>query len=127
MNPWLGYSPDGIIFENNLPSKLIGIKCPYLSKTRNINIAIENIDYIVKDRNNNIVLKERHTYYNADNGDEYDNIFSAQKFEKKLLAHFDEDIDIVKMGRKNYIVPKNFIIEENICDILEEKEILHNT
>lgn len=26
-NPWLGYSPDGVIFENNVPVALIEIKC----------------------------------------------------------------------------------------------------
>ncbi|KAJ3661629.1 hypothetical protein Zmor_006017 [Zophobas morio] len=27
--PWLSYSPDGIIFEKNQPTKLLEIKCPY--------------------------------------------------------------------------------------------------
>lgn len=27
--PWFGYSPDGIIFENGKPIKLLEIKCPY--------------------------------------------------------------------------------------------------
>lgn len=28
-NPWLGYSPDGVIFSNGILVKLIEIKCPY--------------------------------------------------------------------------------------------------
>lgn len=28
--PWLGFSPDGVIFEENIPVKLVEIKCPYI-------------------------------------------------------------------------------------------------
>lgn len=28
-NPWLAFSPDGVIFENRYPTKLLEIKCPY--------------------------------------------------------------------------------------------------
>ncbi|KAF2885848.1 hypothetical protein ILUMI_20325, partial [Ignelater luminosus] len=28
-NNWLGYSPDGVIFENNKPTALLEIKCPF--------------------------------------------------------------------------------------------------
>lgn len=28
-NPWLGYSPDGIIFEDNRPVALLEVKCLY--------------------------------------------------------------------------------------------------
>ena len=27
--PWIAFSPDGVIFENNLPTKLLEIKCPF--------------------------------------------------------------------------------------------------
>uniref|UniRef100_A0A2S2P0I0 YqaJ viral recombinase domain-containing protein n=1 Tax=Schizaphis graminum TaxID=13262 RepID=A0A2S2P0I0_SCHGA len=29
-NPWLSYSPDGVIMDNHVPKKLLEIKCPYL-------------------------------------------------------------------------------------------------
>lgn len=32
-NPWLAFSPDGVIFENGAPSELLEIKCPYKGKT----------------------------------------------------------------------------------------------
>ncbi|KAK0073325.1 hypothetical protein PV326_013536, partial [Microctonus aethiopoides] len=32
-NPWLGYSPDGVLFEDNKPVKLIEIKCSYDGST----------------------------------------------------------------------------------------------
>lgn len=28
-NPWLGYSPNGVIFEGETPTALLEIKCPY--------------------------------------------------------------------------------------------------
>lgn len=34
LNPWLGCSPDGIVFENNKPWKLIEIKCPKEGKKK---------------------------------------------------------------------------------------------
>lgn len=30
--PWIGYSPDAIIFENNQPTKLLEVKCPFAGK-----------------------------------------------------------------------------------------------
>lgn len=27
--PWMAYSPDGVILENNIPTKLLEIKCPF--------------------------------------------------------------------------------------------------
>lgn len=27
--PWFAYSPDGIVFQNSIPSRLVEIKCPY--------------------------------------------------------------------------------------------------
>lgn len=28
-NPWFGYSAHGVVFDNNIPVKLLEIKCPY--------------------------------------------------------------------------------------------------
>ena len=30
--PWLGYSPDGVAFQEAQPKRLLEIKCPYLGK-----------------------------------------------------------------------------------------------
>ena len=35
-NPWLACSPDGILFLNNKPFKLVEIKCPYEGRKRGI-------------------------------------------------------------------------------------------
>jgi hypothetical protein len=31
--PWLAYSPDGVILEKGVPTRLLEIKCPYLGKS----------------------------------------------------------------------------------------------
>lgn len=31
-HPWLAFSPDGIVMENNKPIKLLEIKCPFIGK-----------------------------------------------------------------------------------------------
>jgi hypothetical protein len=28
-HPWLGFTPDGVIFKNGVPTKLLEIKCPF--------------------------------------------------------------------------------------------------
>src|SRR5436190_3343406 len=61
-NPWLGYSPDGIVFENNKPFKLIEIKCPYEGKKKGINEVINSIKWLTKE-NDQLSLKKHHSYY----------------------------------------------------------------
>lgn len=63
LNPWLGYSPDGIVVNaDNIPIKLIEIKCPFKGKTLNINSLVNNLKFIVKN-NDNLYLKHNHAYY----------------------------------------------------------------
>ncbi|KAL7302499.1 hypothetical protein TKK_0005142 [Trichogramma kaykai] len=63
-NPWMGYSPDGIIFQNGKPTALLEIKCPYIGKTSNIQATIEAqcTKYLVR-VDENIELKKKHSYY----------------------------------------------------------------
>lgn len=35
-NKWLGYSPDGVVFQNGKPTAVLEIKCPYEGITENI-------------------------------------------------------------------------------------------
>ncbi|KAJ8913089.1 hypothetical protein NQ315_006590 [Exocentrus adspersus] len=46
--PWLAFSPDGIIFNNGVPSKLLEIKCPFSGKTNAAETFLESCDYIDK-------------------------------------------------------------------------------
>lgn len=63
--PWLGYSPDGIVFENGKPHCLVEIKCPVLGENISIfDLARTNrLKFLAKDEQENYILKERHTYY----------------------------------------------------------------
>lgn len=57
---WLGYSPDGIIFQNGKPEKLLEIKCPYSGKTDNVEQILKSLKYIQLPARK---LKEKHPYY----------------------------------------------------------------
>uniref|UniRef100_A0A6P7H3Y7 Uncharacterized protein LOC114344070 isoform X1 n=1 Tax=Diabrotica virgifera virgifera TaxID=50390 RepID=A0A6P7H3Y7_DIAVI len=61
-NEWLGYSPDGIIFENGKPAVLLEIKCLYEGKTASILDVLKNIKYIYKE-GTEYKLKTKHKYY----------------------------------------------------------------
>ncbi|XP_074115343.1 uncharacterized protein LOC141538025 [Cotesia typhae] len=49
LNPWLGCSPDGIVFENNKPWKLIEIKCPKEGKKKNIDDTVKSIKWLTNE------------------------------------------------------------------------------
>lgn len=59
-NPWLGYSPDGIVFENGKPVKLIEIKCPLSGKEKTIQDILADLKFI---KFPEMKLKEKHAYY----------------------------------------------------------------
>ncbi|CAN7976848.1 unnamed protein product, partial [Ixodes persulcatus] len=62
--PWLGYSPDGIVFKSESPAILIEVKSPRLGKTRKaIDLAQEKkLQYLIKD-GENFKLNPNHTYF----------------------------------------------------------------
>lgn len=64
LNPWIGYSPDGVIFKNGVPTAVLEIKCPFTGKTKNTNETVMSIVgkslYI---DGNQIKLKKKHQYY----------------------------------------------------------------
>jgi len=63
-NPWLGYTPDGVIVDDeNFPVKIIEIKCPYKGKTSTISDLINNLNYIIKNQDGSYSLKPNHSYY----------------------------------------------------------------
>lgn len=62
-NPWLAYSPDGVVFDkNNNPIKLIEIKCPYEGKKQGLEDVLQLLKWLVIE-NGNWTLKKKHTYY----------------------------------------------------------------
>lgn len=66
-NPWLGVSPDGVIFNNNKPTHLLEIKCPFKGKTMKVEDAVqwtsECKNSIFKDENEVYYMKPKHKYY----------------------------------------------------------------
>lgn len=63
-NPWLGYTPDGVIVDDkNVPVKIIEIKCPFKGKTSTISDLINDLKYIIKNQDGSYSLKPNHSYY----------------------------------------------------------------
>lgn len=63
-NPWLAYSPDGVIFEQNIPTKVLEIKCPFKGKSKTVMVAIQfEFKKGLVIENENISLKEKHAHY----------------------------------------------------------------
>ncbi|KAH9371109.1 hypothetical protein HPB48_015674 [Haemaphysalis longicornis] len=62
--PWLGYSPDAIVFHNGRPVRLLEIKSPVDGKTAPISELIRDnkLLYIVRD-GENYTLRPTHSYY----------------------------------------------------------------
>lgn len=63
-NPWLAYSPDGIIINDDKPMELLEIKCPFKGKAMNVHDAIMyefKSCLIIEELH--IRLKEKHKYY----------------------------------------------------------------
>lgn len=64
LNPWLAYSPDGVIFSDGKPTALLEIKCPYSEKTANIQETVNaQLNKFLVKHGENIQLKEKHQYY----------------------------------------------------------------
>lgn len=64
-NPWLTYSPDGVIFDHFKPAALLGIKCPFIGKTENIEATVNNQvnKCLFKSNEQIILLEKKHRYY----------------------------------------------------------------
>lgn len=63
-NPWLAYSPDGVIFKDNKPIASLEIKCPFIGKKCNISETVKScIGKLLTQETENIYLKKRHAYY----------------------------------------------------------------
>lgn len=64
LNPWLGYSPDGIVVQEKKPIALLEIKCPFKGKTASIEGTVASqYNKCLSIEGENIVMKEKHAYY----------------------------------------------------------------
>ncbi|XP_050497488.1 uncharacterized protein LOC126892001 [Diabrotica virgifera virgifera] len=119
-NPWLGYSPDGVIFENNRPVALLEVKCLYQGATKNIKEVLSTTKFIEK-IGNTYVLKRNHKYYGqVQLGMALLNVPTCYF---GLYASFDKSMEIFKI-EFNYtfskqmltVVKKNFF--ENMLHVV---------
>lgn len=63
-NPWIGVSPNGVVFENGRPTELLEIKCPYKGASMSVDESIEHeFKKCLKKRDGNYYLKKKHKYY----------------------------------------------------------------
>lgn len=63
IHPWLGYSPDGVVFEGDKPTKLIEIKCPVDGGKKGAAELIDQCSFLNVGLQGEVVLKEKHKYY----------------------------------------------------------------
>ena len=66
INPWLAYSPDGVLVQNQNVCTLLEIKCPFKGKKMTIDQAIQfdaSTKYLDFKNENGLSLKEGHAYY----------------------------------------------------------------
>ena len=62
--PWLGCSPDGIVFENDIAVGCIEVKCPYSKRDMTIKEAADNDNtFFMKNIDSIPQLKHNHCYY----------------------------------------------------------------
>ena len=59
LNPWLGYSPDGVLVKNNKPIALLEIKCPIVGKTADISATVNSqMKKCLIENGENIIMKK---------------------------------------------------------------------
>ncbi|XP_067133681.1 uncharacterized protein [Centruroides vittatus] len=62
--PWLGYTPDGIIMKQNIPTSLLEIKCPVKGRNEPIQALIQkNVLKFITINGENVELRKRDKYY----------------------------------------------------------------
>ena len=62
--PWLGCSPDGIVFESNVPVGCLEVKCPYSKKDMTIRESCtSDKNFFLRLVDDSVELKKKHSYY----------------------------------------------------------------
>lgn len=57
-NPWLGFSPGGIVIQNGKHTKLLEIKCPFEGTNSTVDSSLAKLPYL-KIENNVITIKKK--------------------------------------------------------------------
>lgn len=112
-NPWLGYSPDGIVFKDGKPDILIEIKCPFIGKSKSIKEIISQLKYVQLPENK---LKKKHQYYGQVQLGMA--ILNLKKTDLIIYASFDKSIHIISVE-----IDLEFI--NSMLNLLKEAYFLH--
>ena len=89
--PWVGYSPDGIVFKNNVPERLIEIKCIYAGKSKTIQKCLASCTYL----ENSNTLKKRHPYYGQVQLGML--LLNLKKCDFIIYASFDQSVHVIRV------------------------------
>lgn len=61
--PWMAYSPDGIVIKDNQVYRLLEIKCPYELENTTDGILATKCKHFLKFEENTLILRKKHQYY----------------------------------------------------------------
>ncbi|XP_043472596.1 uncharacterized protein LOC122505181 [Leptopilina heterotoma] len=100
-NNWLGYSPDGIIFENGKPTKLIEIKCPFSGKSKTVENILKELKYLQLPARK---LKEKHEYYAQIQMGMA--VLNVEKTDFIIFASFDKSFIVITINLNRSYVEK---------------------
>lgn len=96
LNPWLAYSPDGVIFSNDKPSEVLEIKCPFKGKSASISEVVEEqIGKSLKRECGEIKLNRKHKYYGQVQLGMA--VINVKKSAFVLYSNFDKNIYILQV------------------------------
>ncbi|CAN7994121.1 unnamed protein product [Ixodes pacificus] len=95
-NPWLGCSPDGVLFDGGRPAKLLEIKCPTKGQTMSAKALLATCDFLQKDDAGIYMLKVHHTHYaQVQLGMA---LLDVRTCDLVVYADFDNSIEILSVG-----------------------------
>ncbi|KAG0419896.1 hypothetical protein HPB47_003809 [Ixodes persulcatus] len=95
-NPWLGCSPDGVLFDGGRPAKLLEIKCPTKGQTMSAKALLATCDFLRRDDAGIYMLKERHTHYaQVQLGMA---LLDVRTCDLVVYADFDKSIEVLSVG-----------------------------
>ncbi|KAM7302213.1 uncharacterized protein ISCGN_017730 [Ixodes scapularis] len=94
-NPWLGCSPDGVVFEGGRPTKLVEIKCPTKGQTVTAKAVLAACDFLDCDEAGNYMPKQRHTYYAQMQLGMV--LLDVRKCDMVIYADKDESIEVISV------------------------------
>lgn len=100
-NPWLAYSPDGIIFEDNRPSRLLEIKCPIAGKKSTVSEILAGTKFLTESEGK-FTLRKKHSYYGQVQMGMA--VLNLRQTDFVIYAPFDDSIEIISIPFDEYFV-----------------------